>query len=225
MAVQVRNFKNLKAKQRAIRSSFPEDLGLRIHRALSWLEKAEYEAGKGDEDGAFIFLWIAFNAAYAGDLSGGEALSERASFREYFKLLQVADRTREIYGAIWEKFSGPIRELLKNPYVFAQFWAAISSPSPSDSWKVQFERSQEMVNTALVRQDTPRILEVVFDRLYVLRNQLVHGGATWKGAVNRDQVRDGGRILGFFVPLFIDLMMDSPEVDWGRPSFPVVHVT
>lgn len=28
------------------------------------------------------------------------------------------------------------------------------------------------------------ILSILFDRLYVLRNQLVHGGATWNSDVN-----------------------------------------
>ena len=63
----------------------------------------------------------------------------------------------------------------------------------------------------------------VFDRLYVLRNQLVHGGATWNSSVNRDQVRDGTRILAFLVPLFIDLMMDNPDIAWGDPCYPVVE--
>ena len=38
-------------------------LSLRLHRALSWLNRAEQLAD--DPDSQFIFLWIAFNAAYA----------------------------------------------------------------------------------------------------------------------------------------------------------------
>ena len=45
------------------------------------------------------------------------------------------------------------------------------------------------------------VLSIVFDRLYVLRNQLVHGGATWNSQVNRQQLRDGVAILGTLVPL------------------------
>jgi hypothetical protein len=51
---------------------------------------------------------------------------------------------------------------------------------------------------------------------------LVHGGATWNSGVNRAQVRDGAAILGFLLPVFVDLMMDNPTVDWGRPFYPVV---
>ena len=67
-----------------------------------------------------------------------------------------------------------------------------------------------------------RVLSNVFDRLYVLRNQLVHGGSTWNSDINRDQVRDGAAILEFLVPVFVDVMMDNPQEDWGRPFYPVV---
>ena len=71
-------------------------------------------------------------------------------------------------------------------------------------------------------RDTRTILSELFDRLYVLRNQIMHGGATWKGSVNRPQVRDGARIMAFLVPRFASLMMSNPRIDWGPPRFPVV---
>jgi hypothetical protein len=63
---------------------------------------------------------------------------------------------------------------------------------------------------------------MLFDRLYMLRNQLIHGGATWNSSVNRDQLRDGCEILGCLVPIMVDLMMDNPQEDWGRPFYPVI---
>ena len=72
-------------------------------------------------------------------------------------------------------------------------------------------------------RNTVEDLSLVFDRLYVLRNQLVHGGATWNSRVNRDQVRDGAAILAVHMPVFVDVMMDSPGEDWGRPFYPVVE--
>lgn len=38
-----------------------------------------------------------------------------------------------------------------------------------------------------------------------------------------DQMRDGTAILAFLVPVFIDLMMDAPDQDWGAPFYPVVQ--
>lgn len=48
-------------------------LRLRVHRALSWLDRAEQA---DDLDGRFIFLWIAFNAAYATEIDERQRLSE-----------------------------------------------------------------------------------------------------------------------------------------------------
>lgn len=45
--------------------NYPENFRLRIHRALSWLKKAE---NSEDLDTKFISLWISFNAAYAENL-------------------------------------------------------------------------------------------------------------------------------------------------------------
>ena len=72
-------------------------------------------------------------------------------------------------------------------------------------------------------RNTVLVLRLVFDRLYVLRNQLVHGGSTWNSRVNRDQMRDGAAILAFLMPVFVDVMMDNPHEDWGRPFYPVVE--
>ena len=55
---------------------------LRMHRALSWLQRAAAE--KADEDIAFVCLWIAFNAAYAQDNGGHtDNASERQTFRSF----------------------------------------------------------------------------------------------------------------------------------------------
>ena len=83
-------------------------------------------------------------------------------------------------------------------------------------------RSKRAIATAMSSQDTPTILSSLFDRLYMLRTQLVHGGATWCSKVNRDQVRDGTKILLHLVPIFIDIMMDNPDHPWGMPFYPVI---
>src|SRR5690606_18525358 len=89
----------LKAKQRAIRDGFPETMGLRAHRAISWIGRAE--ACGDDEDARFIFLWIAFNAAYADEREFQSAApSERAVFAGYFERLVALDSKKRIYNAI-----------------------------------------------------------------------------------------------------------------------------
>ena len=213
-------FEALKVKQRNIRSGFPTNHGLRVHRALSWLQRAE-EAGD-DFDAAFIFFWIAFNAAYADDHADAASTGERNNFEGFFEKVIALDIERRIYEAIWEKFSGPIRMLLENKYVFQPFWSHHNQVPGYDDWEDRFARGKRKSQTALRDRDTKAILSMLFDRLYVLRNQLIHGGSTWNSSVNRRQVTDGARIMAFLVPMFIDLMMDHPDISWGAPYYPVV---
>lgn len=56
------NYSALKDRQRAERDTHPVGLALRVHRAVSRLNRAERCT---DDDGRFIFLWIPFNSAYS----------------------------------------------------------------------------------------------------------------------------------------------------------------
>jgi len=208
----------LKEKQRSLREGFPENLGLRVHRAISWLMRAEKE--QDDPDVAFILLWVAFNASYAEDEYG--LAREKALFDAFFEKVLDLDDDEVIADAIWSKFSGPIRILLNNKYVFQPYWNHLNGIPGNENWARSFEASKHVTNKALKASDTKTILSILFDRLYVLRNQLVHGGATWNSQVNRDQVRDGSAILSFLLPCFIDIMMQHPNEPWGLPYYPVV---
>ena len=204
---------HLKAKQRELRSGFPETMGLRVHRSISWIDRAE---DASDDDGRFIFLWIGFNAAYADEEEFHNAApGERAAFASYFRKVVALDTGQRVYDAIWNNFSGPIRVLLHNRYVFNPFWQHHNGIDGYEDWEERFTASERRFARALRARDAVEVLSLVFDRLYVLRNQLVHGGASWNSRVNRDQVRDGAAILAFLMPVFVDVMMDHPGEDRG----------
>lgn len=212
------DFQTLKAKQRKVRGGFPDDLALRVHRSLSWYGRATEE--KDDIDVHFILLWIGFNSAYAAEISF-DTETERSSFGTYLAALVSLDEGHRIYNAIWQRFSNEVRLLLDNKYVFAPFWKHQNGVEGYADWEVRLAASRRAVAMAMGARDTSRILSIVFDRLYMLRNQIVHGGSTWNSSVNRDQVRDGAAVLGNLLPIFIDIMMDHPREDWGRPFYPV----
>ena len=83
-------------------------------------------------------------------------------------------------------------------------------------------RRKKAAALALANRNTPAVLGVMFNRIYTLRNQLIHGGATWNGRVNRDQLRDCCSLLGKLVPLIIQIMLDNPDTLWGDANYPVV---
>lgn len=217
--------KNLKEKQRSIRDGFPESLGLRVHRSLSWLSRAE--AFTDDLDVRFILLWIGFNSAYASPITRPDATDcrdgERGMFRDFFQILTGLDAERRIYSIIHGRFEKEIRVLLDNQHVFHPFWQHENGVPGFEDWRDKLSLGRKKINRAYVERDTLTILSILFDRLYVLRNQVMHGSSTWNSAVNRSQVRDGTSILASLLPVFIDIMMDNAQHDWPMPSYPVTN--
>ena len=212
-------FEALKTRQRAERDKYPENLGLRVHRALSWLNRAEQCE---DDDGRFIFLWIAFNAAYAQDIYDQERTNERTRLSDFLRKIVDLDEKDALYEVVWDQFSNTVRVLLRNPFVFGAYWDFQRGLIAESDWSAAFDRANSAANHALAHKDTASLLGVVMSRLYILRNQLVHGGATWNGSVNRDQLRDATKILETLVPTMIEIMMDHPNTLWGDAAYPVV---
>jgi hypothetical protein len=217
------NYERLKERQRAERHGWPENLGLRVHRALSWLHRAEQLAHAGDMDGQFIVLWISFNAAYATDIDEKYREPEQLTFRGFLqKLIELDTGSRRFDQLVWNEFPKSIRVLLDNQYVFADFWKAQSGAIPQEEFERAFGAANRAAHLALGKQDTVTVLSIVLSRIYTLRNQLIHGGATWGSSVNREQLRDCTNFMAKLVPLVIEVMMDHPETLWGQGTYPVV---
>ena len=87
---------SLTAEWERVQATLPDNLALRMRRALSWLERAEKETD--DDDAAFIFYWIAFNAAYARDRSSDFERRERNLFDDYFDKILRLDSNYTIHA-------------------------------------------------------------------------------------------------------------------------------
>lgn len=213
--------KSLKAMFKSAAETHSEDNKLRIHRAISWLGRAETAR---DIDSQFIFRWIAFNAAYGREINHTNQEPTRKAMTEFFAAISKLDRQKEIYKAVWDTYSGPVKSLIPNKYVFKDFWESLNGAPGSEKWKENLERRSRAFSNKWFRNgETPKVLYELFDRMYTLRNQIVHGGATWNSKYNRDQVRDSRNIMETLLPIFIRLMIDNPDEDWGRPYYPVVN--
>lgn len=208
----------LKNQHRRMRDRQPESLRVRIHRAISWLMRAEQETD--DPDARYIFLWIAFNAAYASEFGFEQA--ERARVKQFIDKLLGLDIETKLHHALFSQFSGPIRTLVENKHVFEPFWRARREHDGSRTWEASFTASKKVAMKALMGKETGTLLSIVLDRLYVLRNQLVHGGATWGGKTNRAQVKDGASILGVLVPIMLDVMMQAEGDAFEAIAYPVI---
>ncbi|WP_179996222.1 HEPN domain-containing protein [Acinetobacter sp. YH16051] len=216
---------NLQQLFKQNREQFNEDFRLRIHRSLSWLQRAEQAKQDEDIDSQFIFLWISFNAAYAKDLGAGIRSVDKGLFVQFIYRICYLDKEQKIYSAVWDTFSGSIRVLLNNQFTFQPFWDYHNDLISEAEWKEGFERNKKKALQALSQKDTTEILAATFNHLYTLRNQIIHGGATFNSTVNRSQLKDACNILSTLIPEMLLVMLNNhDDKTWGKPFYPVVNL-
>lgn len=208
----------LKFKLKQVAETESENDKIRLHRAISWVKCAEEH--NENPDIKFITLWIAFNACYADDEANLDAFTEKEHFRDFIKKLVDHDSEELFFNILWDKFSGPIRTLIENQYAYKYFW--VTQREKNVDWERSFNSAIRKVGEHLANQEVDKLLEVVLDRLYTVRNQLLHGGATYNSKVNRAQVKDAGNILAFLLPVIIKTMIEHIDDDWGLIKYPVV---
>lgn len=211
----------------------------RMRRAWSWLHLSEKSRS---HDEKFIFLWIAFNAAYGTELPGegvdkSESSNQKSSrrcseeikrFTDFVNKIVERDHERAIETILWKKFpgpdllehkkksSGPVEGLLKNKYIFSLFWKWVKGKPEGKNWRSKFEESNQWVFEARKKDNVRVVLEEVLKRLYVLRNQIIHGGTTFAEGWGRDQIRDGSRTMEALMPEILKIMQD--DIDKNRAS-------
>ena len=140
---------------------------------------------------------------------------------EFLQRLSQLDSHDYLYQLVWSRYPGAIRVLLDNRYVFQPYWDHQNGLSGSEDWEERFSSARQASHAALANHDTGTVLSIVFQRLYTLRNQLIHGGATWSSSVNREQLRDANNIMGEVVPAIIAILLDNAHRHWGDACYPV----
>ena len=149
-------------------------------------------------------------------------------FSEFLKEVLRQDQESAIETILWSTYSGPIRTLLNNQYVYGPFWDWVRGSERGRNWRDRFEEDKRAANGRLANSDVHGVLVAVFKRLYVLRNQIFHGGATLASGWGQDQVRDGSRIMAALVPKILEIMRADIEKNpesavWGRVAYPRIN--
>jgi hypothetical protein len=163
---------------------------------------------------------IALNTCYAVDLNGINSKPEKAKLRDFTSSLVQYDRSR-LYNLFWEKFSGPVRMLIENKFVYEKFWEF--NRGEIQDYLTLFNKSITTAHNCLSKENIEGLLEIVLERLYTLRNSIVHGGATYNSKLNRVQLRDACNIMQLLVPIIINIMMENSNHNWGDIAYPVVN--
>ena len=218
-----KNLYNLWKKKEKI---LPSTTQLRLRRAFSWWEASE----KTDSlDEKFIFLWIMFNAIYSID--NKEEINSKSSkffsikskemrqFEDFLDKVKKLDTNCILSSMLLKNFTNMMRVFIHNKWVFNHYWEFKNDKISEKEWKREFFKQNKKAATALVEGRTSLFMGILFSRLYVLRNQIMHGAATYEGSFNRDQVRDGSHILSELIPIIVYIILENKDVNWGNPYF------
>ena len=200
----------------------------RARRALSWLEKSEKE---NSQDAKFIFLWISLNCTYSKHTLQEDDRDLRNNFFEL--ILESDDKKKSIWYLLNERYPEEITLIINNEHIYIDFWKDEKHSFNQQKkllWQASMDYENNKITDKLIdsknnksKEDVIYILNILFSRLYVLRNQIFHGGSTFEGSVNRTQVDDGSNLMQYLVPLFIKIMLENPQNSYSEVPYPPSH--
>ena len=192
----------------------------RMRRAKSWHEQSK--KAESDEE-KFICLWIAFNAAYGGEPGNNPNENEATRISDFLGKIIHHDKQKEkkINDTLNKKYK-QIEELLDNKYIFRDFWKHVRGELEDSDWEDEFNRKNKEVWEDFREGNVLNVFKEVFWRLYQLRNQVFHGGVTFKKGIGRSQLKQGCHIMEDIVPIVLQVMEENFNTDWGKIAYPRV---
>ena len=122
------------------------------------------------------------------------------------------DVTKDIFCCLVSLDFSDISLLKNRSKITEKYWGNKNEDYPRKNWSSLILWNCE--------HETHKILSTIFSRLFVLRNQIFHGGSTYNGQLNRQQVEDGGALLSYLIPIILTVMMENPNEDWGDIAYP-----
>lgn len=190
-----------------------ESYCIRVWRALSWLERAE-NLDSSDIEGRFISAWISFNALFGQLDPDRRAYGDREAWSTFLAHAWRIDTDRAI-ARLMQKRQMRVLRIVDDKYLHHRFW------HEGDAAKklVDQERRDAMKWFGGPKMD--KVLHVLFDRLYVMRNQVMHGASTKGSKLNRRPLREAGNLLIELLAAFLDVMIaHGVREDWGELCYP-----
>lgn len=190
----------------------------RIRRSLSWLRRVG-EVSDEDLPPRFLDLWIALNALYGQARYTKEFESrDKEEFGEFVQRLAELQSGKGQLGQLISKkhFQKRVRDMTQNKYLWNEWWSRKLN-------KYQEKSGKEVtrLENALRYGDSGTVLSCLFERLHVLRNQIVHGSSSASTRKSRDALYPAVLLLEEMLPEFIRLMMREKQgPNWPPVPYP-----
>ncbi len=188
------------------------DFKLRIYRALTWTKASIYEE-KSDEK--LIKLWISFNALY------GSGFADKKGVDMLLKSINKVDKNHLLDNVIKDN-STIIEEFIKIPEVYKEYWEDEKLKKKEREEKVKnqiLEMRNKFDNFKTTGLHANEFRLDLFGLIYLLRNQVFHGSASYDSGENRYIIKNCVEILEAFNPVIIKVMIDNPNNNWHKVKY------
>lgn len=191
---------------------------IRVHRALSWMKRAEDLPADTQPEARFLFLWIALNSLYARWNARENLPDKDAAAREDF-LREFCRMDGNAIGQFLRAHKPIIKKLLGDKFLWYLFWANPESPD------VERRAKEDLfhLDGNLKKQDYFRVLVQLLYRAAVLRGQIVHGASTGGSKLNRESLSNAAELLGELIPLILHTVIEHGDHnDWPDLCYPPI---
>ena len=211
-----KRWKPIKQRLTADRDQHPTVI--RFHRACTWLQRVEAVSPDEDQDIALVCQWIAFNALYGQwDEQKLDPKSDRRSWRDFMDKVLALDSSRFLEGVLTEH-KRLVMSILDDSYLRDYFWN-----DPSVSKANQTTPEKRKAATWYIEKRWVLILEALFERVYFLRCQMVHGAATYGSNLNRKSLQRCITMMGHLMPAILNVWIETGvDEDWGPMCYPPI---
>lgn len=190
---------------------------IRVHRALSWFERAIDTDADDQPDGRLLYGWIAFNALYGRwDREAGFPAPDMAAWRDFLKAVLQQDADGRVAECLL-RLRESILHLSENKFVDLRFWQNPEQPG-------NLRRRYHEALSLFVERRWLSLAGLALERVYVVRGQLVHGAATRGSELNRATLRQSRDVLeGLLLPILEVVIDHACHDDWPPLCYPPIY--
>lgn len=198
-------------------------LPIRVHRAFSWMDAADQLDDAGTErpadqlaDQRLILRWIALNAFYGKwDAVELEPVKDTTSLRDFLKQISKLDEDGLVAQALLTRRDDVV-DVVSNRFIDQHFWKLLHQNRRFDAG-----RSRKIIEKAYRIEDWDKVVRELLNRIYLVRNQLVHGAATCNSSLNREIVSKCGSVLRDLLVAFSVVIIEHGRYkEWGDLCYP-----
>lgn len=173
-----------------------------------WLNEAS--SGGVEPTSKFLYYWIAFDSLMDDCISlEKKAACFRTRLRGFLRYVTNIDSESHLEASLWKSYSNTIRILLDSRYTFKPYWDYQNGKISKENWVLALNRNNRIALKALEHRDIATLIFVIFERIYTLRNQLLHSAFCPNDACIYNDMRGATLIMSELIPVFLELLSSN----------------